>query len=83
MTRQIHYWGFVLRTYPPRELHSIWPHYSPTSSPSLLSIECDTELLGAAVNEPLLLVGFARFFGLPLACDRRRRPGVGKYARWA
>ena len=83
MTRQIHYWAFVLRTSPPRELHSIWPHHSPTFSPSLLSIERDTGLLGAAVNEPLLLVGSARSFGLPLARDRRGRPEVSKYVRWA
>ena len=83
MTRHIHYWAFVLRTSPPRELHSIWPHHSPTFSPSLLSIEGDTRVLGAAANEPLLLVGIARSFGLPLARDRRRRPAVDKYARWA
>lgn len=83
MTRQIHYWAFVLRTYPRRELHSIWPHHSPTFSPSLLSIERDTSLLGAAVAGPLLLVGTARFFCLPLARDHRGRPGVAKYALWA
>lgn len=49
----------------------------------LLSIVRDPGLLEAAADGSLQLVGTARCFCLPLARHRRRRPGVGKYARWA
>ena len=83
MTRQIRYWAFVLRTYPRRELHK---HSAPPLTYAftlLLSIVRNTGLLEAAVDGSLQTVEIARFYYLPLACNRRRRPGVGKYARWA